>query len=166
MGQTSDICGVRIMATVAVNELSELILAVFRLNGRISEWGDLICASLGLSTTRWQILGAIRLAACPVTAPQIAHTMGLTRQGVQKQLYALMDAGFVAQQPNPRHERSHLYTLTMTGRAVEEKAVALYADWIEQATAGMTNLQITEAVAVLKNMTGNIERILHKNSGV
>lgn len=150
------------MADVSIDEFTELILAVFRLNGRITDWGDRIGAQLGLSTTRWQILGAIRLASRPQTAPQIAHSMGLTRQGVQKQLNALLAAGFVVQQTNPLHERSHLYALTESGREVEAKAVAMYADWLQEAAGGLSGQQIEDAGEILKTMACNLERILYK----
>ncbi|TIW72492.1 MAG: MarR family transcriptional regulator, partial [Mesorhizobium sp.] len=39
--------------------LSDLILDLFRLNSRISAAGDRLVADLGLTSARWQVLGAI-----------------------------------------------------------------------------------------------------------
>lgn len=140
--------------------ISTLILTVFRFNGRISEWGDRLCAPLGLSTTRWQVLGAIDIATRPLTAPQIAYRMGLTRQGVQKQLNALMDAGLVVQQGNPLHERSHLYALTASGKDTKAKVMQIYADQLEHVTAGLSKQQIAESEVLLNTMVRTIENLL------
>ena len=42
--------------------LTDLVLAVFRLNGRLLTAGDRLVSDLGLTSARWQVLGAIALA--------------------------------------------------------------------------------------------------------
>ena len=81
--------------------LTDLVLAVFRLNGAMINWGDDFSASAGLSSARWQMLGAIALAERPLSAPQIAERMGVTRQGAQKQLNLLAEAGLIELIANP-----------------------------------------------------------------
>jgi DNA-binding MarR family transcriptional regulator len=147
-----------------LNALSNIIFAVFQFNGRLTEWGDRLCAPLGLSTTRWQILGAIGMAARPLTAPQIAYTMGLTRQGVQKQLKVLMVEGLVEQRPNPLHERSHLYAVTPLGKEKSIKARELYSGWLDQAAAGLTAEQLANGCTALELMTHNLEIIMKKSA--
>ena len=66
--------------TASGSALSLLILDVFRLNGRLLAAGDRMVEDLGLTSARWQVLGAVALAAAPVA--WIARNMGLTRQGV------------------------------------------------------------------------------------
>lgn len=144
--------------TPKLNALSDLILSIFRLHGRIAEWGDQISTPLGLNTTRWQILGALSMASRPLTAPQIAYEMGLTRQGVQKQLNVLMQNGFVEQHINPMHERSHLYTATKMGHDAQAKAMTLFADSLEHATANLSKQEIAKVGAVLKVVIHNLER--------
>lgn len=95
--------------------LADIMVLVFRLNGRLLEQGDRLVEGLNLTSARWQVLGALALAGRPLTAPQIADAMGITRQGAQKQLNLLMDEGLLARRPNPSHERSPLYILTDTG---------------------------------------------------
>ena len=73
--------------------VTELTLAVFRLNGVLLHWGDKLVAPLGLTSARWQMLGAIALADTPPTAPQVGGVMGITRQGAQKQLNLLTEEG-------------------------------------------------------------------------
>ncbi len=96
--------------------LTDLTLTVFRLNGALMQWGDSLARPLGLTSARWQMLGAIALAGKPLTSPQIGVAMGVSRQGAQKRLNALDEAKLVAARPNPAHRRSPLYELTALGR--------------------------------------------------
>ena len=69
--------------------ITQLTLTVFRLNGMLLHWGDQVVEPLGLTSARWQMLGALALASTPLTAPQVGEAMGVTRQGAQKQLNLL-----------------------------------------------------------------------------
>ncbi|MDR2992185.1 MAG: MarR family transcriptional regulator, partial [Burkholderiaceae bacterium] len=102
--------------------LTALTLAVFRLNGALLQWGDLLVAPLGLTSARWQMLGAIALAGRSLTAPQVGAAMGVTRQGAQKQLNVLLKLDLVETLTNPAHKRSPLYALTARGRRLYGQA--------------------------------------------
>ena len=45
---------------------TEIMLAVFRVNGRLLEKGDQLVLPLSLTSARWQVLGAVALAGDPV----------------------------------------------------------------------------------------------------
>lgn len=98
--------------------LSETVVSLFQANGRLLEWGDAFTAPYGLTSARWQILGAIAWAGQKQTAPQIAEQMGVSRQGAQKQLNLLVDDGLIERLPNPSHQRSPHYQLTEKGSAL------------------------------------------------
>ncbi len=104
---------------------TEVVLAIFRTNGALLEWGDRFVSPHGITSARWQIIGAIGLAGQPLTAPKIASTMGISRQGAQKQLNLLLTDKLVEQIPNPLHQRSPLYRLNDAGaelyRAIEKQ---------------------------------------------
>ena len=76
--------------------VTELILETFRLNGQLLEAGDRLTAPLGLSSARWQVLGAIEAEARPLTVAQIGRRMGLSRQAVQRLVNDLERLGFVS----------------------------------------------------------------------
>ena len=97
--------------------LSELVVQIFRVNGTLTAWGDRFAAESGLTTARWQVLGAISMAKEPSTSPQIAERMGITRQGVQKQLNLLRDEGLVMSFENPAHKTFPAVFLDRTRRA-------------------------------------------------
>ena len=77
--------------SAGASAVTQLTLTVFRLNGLLLHWGDRLVEPLGLTSARWQILGAIALSGEPLTAPKIGEAMGVTRQGAQKQLNMLAE---------------------------------------------------------------------------
>jgi DNA-binding MarR family transcriptional regulator len=105
----------------AAEALTGLVLSTFRANGLLVAWGDRFAAAEGLTSARWQMLGAIALAPAPLTAPEIASYMGVSRQGAQKQLDRLVEEGLVERSPNPQHARSPLHALSERGRAAYDR---------------------------------------------
>jgi DNA-binding MarR family transcriptional regulator len=124
---------------------TEVILWTFRTNGLLLRSGDLLASDEGLSSARWQVLGAIALAGRPLTVPQIARRMGLTRQSVHGTVGRLAADGLLQFLPNADHQRSQLVQLTELGgakyRAMERRQVA----WVSQLTDGLgvSNLETT-----------------------
>ena len=123
--------------------ITQLVLTVFHLNGVLLHWGDQLVAPLGLTSARWQMLGAIALADTPLTSPQVGEAMGVTRQGAQKQLNLLLEQGLVEACPNPTHRRSPLYVLTPLGVALYGKVDAL---WTAQAAELASLISAAEAI--------------------
>lgn len=72
---------------------TELVLEVFRLNGRLLEAGDRLTQPVGLSSARWQILGVVEHG--PITVAHVARIMGLTRQSVQQTANSLEKEGLI-----------------------------------------------------------------------
>ena len=64
--------------------ITEIILQVFRLNGQLLNAGDRLTKPMALTSARWQILGAVELAAHPLTVPQIARRKSLGRTPLPK----------------------------------------------------------------------------------
>ena len=132
-----------------VQAVTDLTLTVFRLNGALLQWGDMLVEPLGLTSARWQVLGAIALADRAVTAPQIADTMGVTRQGTQKQLNLLLELGLLEIQPNPAHRRSPLYALTPQGKQLYAQAEARWATQAADLAASLSPADIKNASVLL-----------------
>jgi DNA-binding MarR family transcriptional regulator len=140
------------MARTKAEQLTELVLNVFRANGALSAWGDEFAAVTGLSTARWQMLGAVALAAQPMTAPRLAAQMGMTRQGAQKQLNVLVQEGLVEAQANPTHRRSPHYLLTAHGRTLFDSIDARWNGHAAQASSSFRGQDLESAIAVLKTL--------------
>lgn len=145
--------------------VTQLALSVFRLNGVLLHWGDQLVAPLGLTSARWQMLGAIALAETPLTAPQVGEAMGVTRQGAQKQLNLLLEQGLVEAHPNPAHRRSPLYALTPQGLALYRKADAL---WTTQAAELASLIPAAEASLATKTLESMLREMqtVNPSSGI
>ncbi|ATE61895.1 MarR family winged helix-turn-helix transcriptional regulator [Thauera sinica] len=141
------------MSQAKADKLTAVTLAVFRLNGQLIEWGDRFCAPHGLTSARWQVLGAISMAPQTPTVPQIAATMGLTRQGVQKQINLLVEEGLVAPCPNPAHKRSPLYVLTSQGQAAYQAVLQNWQRHVHDISAAFSAADLDAAGRVLAAMS-------------
>jgi DNA-binding MarR family transcriptional regulator len=122
-----------------------VILAVFKTNGLLLDAGDRLVGAIGLTSTWWQVLGAVALAGRPLTAPQIAAAMGITRQGVQKRLKPMLAARLLDARANPDNRRAPLYALTEKGARKHSAAEAIQAEWSNELAASFstTELQTT-----------------------
>ncbi len=143
----------------AVGEaLTTLILEVFRFNGRLLVAGDRLVAGLGLSSARWQVMGAIALSPSPEPVARLARNMGLSRQGVQRIVHELQEEGIVALRPNPHHQRASLVVLTDAGRRRYEAAGKLQAPWANKLAAGLEPKALIAAVRLLEQLRTRLEK--------
>ncbi|MBD9384071.1 winged helix-turn-helix transcriptional regulator [Achromobacter sp. ACM02] len=132
--------------------LTGVILTLFQLNGALLDWGDAFVAPEALTSARWQMLGALALAGQPLSAPQVAAAMGVTRQGAQKQLNLLSEAQLVEVRPNPQHKRSPLYQLTDGGRRVYGAIDARWKERARQLAGGFSAAELETAGMVLAGL--------------
>ena len=92
-----------------------VVLEIFRVNGLVLADGNRLAVAEGLTAARWQVLGAVALAGRPLTVPQIARRMGLTRQAVQESVNRLLAEALAEARDNLDHRRSPLIGLTELG---------------------------------------------------
>jgi DNA-binding MarR family transcriptional regulator len=137
--------------------LGQLMVAVFRVNGLLLAAGNHLVAPIGLTSARWQVLGAIALAGRPLAAPDVGAAMGISRQGAQKQLNALLADDLVETWANPQHERSPLYALTAAGRRAFERAMERHEGWVATLAAGLKRTEIDAALSTLLLLAERIE---------
>jgi DNA-binding MarR family transcriptional regulator len=137
--------------------LTELILEVFKLNGRLLSAGDQLVAGLGLTSARWQVLGAIAFAGAPEPVANIARNMGLTRQAVQRVVNELEAEGFLAFAPNPHHQRAKLVVLSKTGAKAFQAAARRQAPWANQLARRIPARDIQTALGVVREIATRLE---------
>lgn len=131
--------------------LTELILLVFRLNGRLLEAAERMAAAGELTAARWQVLGGVLDE--PRSVSEIGRQMGLTRQSVQRLADALVADGFAEWQPNPRHQRAKLLTPTARAFRAIRQVAARQHPW--SSTVG--DLVGEQA---LRRAAGTLERVM------
>jgi DNA-binding MarR family transcriptional regulator len=92
----------------------DILAEVFRLRALMLESAEDLTAPVGLTSARWQILGAIEDE--PATVAHVARGLGLTRQAVQETSDAMAREGLVRFLDNPDHKRARLMTPTDKAR--------------------------------------------------
>jgi len=141
----------------AQSAITDLVLETFRLNGRLLASGDALVADLGLTSARWQVLGAAALSPVPLSVAQIARNMGLTRQAVQRLANEMEADGLLRFAPNPHHQRAKLVVLTATGKSAFAAAMKRQAAWASELGAGLDERRIATATATLRGMRQRLE---------
>src|SRR5437868_3048659 len=111
--------------------ISRLIMDLFSLSNRMLAAGDRLVAGLGLTSARWQILGAIVAAERPQPVAWLARDLSANRQNVQRIVNDLRQEGLVAFELNPHHRRAQLVVLTAKGKKAFEAAMDLQAPWVD-----------------------------------
>jgi DNA-binding MarR family transcriptional regulator len=131
---------------------TDVVLRTFRANGLFLAAGDRLAAEEGLTSARWQVLGAVMLAGRPLTVPQIARRMGLTRQSVQASVNRLLSDGLVEAEENPDHRRSRMIRLSELGRAKYARLDRRQARWINALAAGLKTPELSTAARILEEL--------------
>jgi DNA-binding MarR family transcriptional regulator len=143
--------------TAAGEALGNLMLDLFRLNSLVLTAGDRLVAPLGLTSARWQMLGAIVAAERPQPVAWLARDLGAARQNVQRIVNDLEKEGLVAFETNPHHRRAQLVVLTDKGRQAFEAAMCLQAPWINGLAEGLSLKDIETVQRVIVTMRGRLE---------
>lgn len=138
--------------------LTQIILAIFRTNGQLLAAGDELAAPFGMTSARWQVLGAVGLSERPLSVPQIASAMGITRQGVQRQINLLTEQDLLKATPNPGNKRSPLYVLTSRGRGVLSDIDRAQARWVNELARDIAREDLEVAGRVLGGLSERIDR--------
>jgi DNA-binding MarR family transcriptional regulator len=137
--------------------LSDLILDLFRLNSRMLAAGDRLVAGLGLTSARWQILGALVTAERLQPVAWLARNLGANRQNVQRIINDLHKEGLVAFEANPHHRRAQLVVLTDKGRQAFDAAMRLQAPWINGLSEGLSIKEIETVHRVITALRKKLE---------
>lgn len=142
----------------ALDTFNTLIIALFRSHQAVNMLGEQLAQPHGLTVARWKVLGAITLAKAPLTVPQIARNMGLTRQAVQRTVDELTKAGHLIQQENPAHKRSSIFSLSDTGSSLFS---SINSDWEKAAVLILKELD-QQAVCKMSEGLEQLYQLTHK----
>jgi DNA-binding MarR family transcriptional regulator len=146
--------------TLAGDALTGLLLDLFRLNSLLLTAGDRLVAPLGLTSARWQMLGAIAYAERPEPVAWLARGLGANRQNVQRIINDLHSEGLVTFAANPHHRRAQLVVLTDKGRQTFEAALRLQVPWVNGLADGFLVKEIEAARHVVAALR---KRLQHNN---
>ena len=132
---------------------TEVVLEIFKVNGLLATEGDRLTKEYGLSSARWKVLGALEMSSIPLTVPQIARVMGLTRQAVQRLADAMEKEGLLVYQNNPHHKRAKYVVLTETGKEVYFLIGEKQIPWVNQNSREINGDELRTTLSVLRKIT-------------
>ena len=150
--------------TRAAEALTDLVLDVFRLNGLLLTAGDRIVARFGLTSARWQVLGAIAYAEHAQPVAWLARDMGGNRQNVQRIVNDLRKTGLVTLELNPHHRRASLVVLTDKGRRTFDEAMRVQAPWANALSKDLAIKDIDTTRRVVAELRKKLERNFERAS--
>jgi len=143
--------------TRAAEAVTALILDVFRLNGLLLTAGDRMVARLGLTSSRWQVLGAVFDAERAQPVAWLARDLGGNRQNVQRIVNDLQKMGLVTLEVNPHHRRAALVVLTDKGRRTFDEASRVQAPWANGLSEGLAIKDIDTTRRVVAALRKKLE---------
>ena|SRR5918995_2420883 len=135
---------------------AELVIEVFRLNGQLIQVGDELAKPVGLTSSRWQVLGVVEHA--PASVAHVARKMGLSRQSVQRTADVLAEDGLVEYTDNPHHRRAKLVKMTPRGREALDYVKRRQAEWIYRIGREHGLEDLRTAITVLRRARESLER--------
>ena len=137
---------------------TDVVLEIFRVNGALIAAGNALAKGTGLTSARWQVLGAIALAPAPPTVAQIARVMGLTRQGVQRLVDELEREGIVRRGSHPESVRARPVQLTPKGEAIYAETMRRQRPWASRIAKGIPPSALHTCLEALRAVRTRLER--------
>jgi DNA-binding MarR family transcriptional regulator len=141
--------------TAAGDALTDLIIAVFQLDGRLMGIAQRLARAGGLTATEWRVLGGVLDE--PHSVAEIGRLMGMTRQGVQRVADQLVDRGLAGYRPNPAHRRAKLLACTQAGHWAIRQIALVQRPWADQAAAKIGATELQKALTTIGRIVATLE---------
>ncbi|WP_019615766.1 MarR family winged helix-turn-helix transcriptional regulator [Psychromonas ossibalaenae] len=136
---------------------TNVILEIFKLGGLLISEGDQLSKEYGTTSARWKVLGAIALADSPQTVSQIAKTMGLSRQAVQRLVDVISKEGLLEFRANPVHKKARLISLSDSGMDIYAKLDKKQVRWAKDNSLNFSKKDLQTTLSVLKDVSRQFE---------
>jgi DNA-binding MarR family transcriptional regulator len=139
----------------AGDALTDVIIATFRLNGRLMDVAQRLARAGGLTATEWRVLGGVLDE--PHSVSEIGRLMGMTRQGVQRVADQLVDRGLAEFRPNPAHRRAHLLACTNGGYWAIRQIALVQRPWADEIAADIGAAELQDTLATMRRTLAALE---------
>jgi DNA-binding MarR family transcriptional regulator len=135
--------------------LTELIIASFRLHGRLMDVAQRLATQGEITAAWWQVLGGVLDE--PRTVADIGRRMGMSRQGVQRVADLLVEAGLAEYRPNPTHRRAKLLACTEDGYWAVRRISLAQVPWANRIAGAVGTAEIGAALATVQRLAAALE---------
>ena len=148
--------------TPSAETLTDLVLTLFRVNNATLIWGDRLVRPFGLTSARWQVMGAIAYADRPQPVAWLARDLGANRQNVQRIVNELVQEGLLQFENNPHHKRAQLVVLTAEGKHAYDDAIRFWDPAADDLAKGLSLDDLATTLRVLSVLRS---RLAASNAG-
>jgi DNA-binding MarR family transcriptional regulator len=131
--------------------LTSLIIPVIQLEAHFTRAGDAIAAAGGQTLARWLVMETV--GGQPATVAQVARTLGLTRQSVQRVADLLERDSLTEYAENPAHQRSKLVRITRSGEKALRAIQVAQRAWADRVGAEVGEADLSQASRVVERLT-------------
>lgn len=115
----------------------EALHSLFEANRILRDAGERVAVAAGQTHARRMVL---QVAGQGATVPDIARSLGLQRQGVQRITDELVAEGLGKYEDNPRHRRSKLFIVTDAGQTTLSEIRCKHARWLSEVRANASEM--------------------------
>jgi DNA-binding MarR family transcriptional regulator len=142
--------------TPAGEAFTSLLGQVIGLTRRFTVIGEALAKPAGQTLARWLVLEAVDGA--PATVAQIARSLHLARQSVQRLADLLVRDGLAAYEDNPAHRRAKLVRLTPPGRTALRTIQTAQRAWADALGAEIGEAELRQAGVVLDRVLDAVRK--------
>ena len=142
--------------TPAGDAFTALLGQVVGLTRRFTTVGEALAKPAGQTLARWLVLETIQDR--PATVAEIARTLHLARQGVQRLADLLARDGLAVYQDNPAHRRAKLLRLTPQGRSALHTIQTAQAAWADALGAKLGEENLRQASILLDQVLQAVQK--------
>jgi DNA-binding MarR family transcriptional regulator len=139
--------------------LTDLIIAVFRLNARLMEAAQELAAAGGITAAWWQVLGGVLDE--PRSVAEIGRRMGMSRQGVQRVADLLVEHRLAEYRANPMHRRAKLLACTEAGYWAIRQISLVQHPWADEIGNEVGEGALRDALSAAQRLIGVLEEAEH-----
>ena len=141
--------------TEAGEALTDVIIATFRLNGRLMDFARQRAREGGLTATEWQVLGGVLDE--PHSVAETGRRMGMTRQGVQRVADRVVERGLAEYRPNLAHRRAKLLACTDAGYWAIRQITLVQGPWADRIGAEIGASELQATLTTMRRMVAMLE---------
>jgi DNA-binding MarR family transcriptional regulator len=138
----------------SVEVVNGIVLDVFKLNGYFIKAADCLTKGSELTSARWQVLGTVLHEQYSVA--EIARSLGLTRQAVQRIADRLVEDGLAEYLPNPAHKRAKLLSCKEKGLNSIKEIRPKVVSWADRVYGVIGEEELKDAEWALKNLLSKL----------
>jgi DNA-binding MarR family transcriptional regulator len=136
--------------------ISLIVADIFELAGRFRDIGESIARRVGQTQARWQVMSAA--SGDPLTVPQIARRLGVTRQGVQRIADLLVSEDWATFERNPDHRASPLLVLSERGKSALAEITEAAQDMHAALAQELSKAEIDDTHRTLRRLINALDQ--------